>query len=272
MREIMDNVTIAIKTFERQHCLRLLLGSIRKFYPDINIIIADDSRAPYPEISESFGPNINHMCLDYDQGLSYGRNAMVRACDTDYILIIDDDFVFDERTRIEELYKTINDGYDIVAGAIELNREIKHFEGDFVVFDSGLHLLHKPTSTVLPVDLVFNFFLAKTQAFRFSPWDNQFNMVEHIDFFWSAKKAGLKVAYNPKVIVQHSQQRPKDYAKLRKRRLRNYEKMFLDKEGFSHTCMAEAGPEGREKIEEIKISYMHDVTIVTATILRPDCL
>ena len=38
-----DMVTVCIKTFERYPCLTRLINSIRTFYPEIRIIVADDS-------------------------------------------------------------------------------------------------------------------------------------------------------------------------------------------------------------------------------------
>ena len=40
---INEKVTIIIKTLRRHSCLDRLVKSIRKYYPDISIIIADDS-------------------------------------------------------------------------------------------------------------------------------------------------------------------------------------------------------------------------------------
>ena len=40
---INEKVTIIIKTLLRHSCLDILVKSIRKYYPDISIIIADDS-------------------------------------------------------------------------------------------------------------------------------------------------------------------------------------------------------------------------------------
>lgn len=39
-------MTIATKTFLRPHKLNTLLQSIRKYYPDLTVIVADDSKEP----------------------------------------------------------------------------------------------------------------------------------------------------------------------------------------------------------------------------------
>ncbi|XP_045155251.1 beta-1,4 N-acetylgalactosaminyltransferase 2 [Echinops telfairi] len=45
-RKLRDLVTIATKTFLRPHKLLLLLQSIRQYYPDLTVIVADDSGKP----------------------------------------------------------------------------------------------------------------------------------------------------------------------------------------------------------------------------------
>lgn len=39
-------MTIATKTFLRPHKLKVLLQSIRKYYPDVTVIVADDGKKP----------------------------------------------------------------------------------------------------------------------------------------------------------------------------------------------------------------------------------
>lgn len=39
-------MTIATKTFLRPHKFKILLQSIRKYYPDLTVIVADDSKEP----------------------------------------------------------------------------------------------------------------------------------------------------------------------------------------------------------------------------------
>ena len=46
--ELSESVTAIIKTFERPKSLDLLIRSLRRFYPGLNIIVGDDSINPYP--------------------------------------------------------------------------------------------------------------------------------------------------------------------------------------------------------------------------------
>uniref|UniRef100_A0A5F8GAB0 Beta-1,4-N-acetyl-galactosaminyltransferase 1 n=1 Tax=Monodelphis domestica TaxID=13616 RepID=A0A5F8GAB0_MONDO len=54
-------VTIATKTFLRYDRLRKLIASIRRFYPTITVIIADDSEQPEPVN----GPHIEHYLMPF---------------------------------------------------------------------------------------------------------------------------------------------------------------------------------------------------------------
>ena len=58
-RKIRNLVTIATKTFLRPHKLKILLQSIRKYYPDITVIVADDSKEPL-EINDELRGVLHH--------------------------------------------------------------------------------------------------------------------------------------------------------------------------------------------------------------------
>ena len=104
----MDDVTIAIKTFERPESLKDLLVSIRKFYPQTPIIVADDSKIPYtPQMARDFS-NIECISLPFDVGISVGRNAMLKRIKTKYFVLCDDDLLFYEQTMLEKFKKILD--------------------------------------------------------------------------------------------------------------------------------------------------------------------
>ncbi len=83
----LPNLTAIIKTFERPRILRRLVSSIRRLYPDLKVIVADDSRSPVPV------DGVTTIELPYNTGLTAGRNAALREVVTPYFLLLDDDFV-----------------------------------------------------------------------------------------------------------------------------------------------------------------------------------
>ncbi|CAL1580288.1 unnamed protein product [Knipowitschia caucasica] len=92
-------VTIATKTFLRYDKLQDLIDSIRKFYPTVTIVIADDSENPQ-SIS---GPFIEHYIMPFGKGWFAGRNLAVSQVTTKYVLWVDDDFIFSSNTKLEKL-------------------------------------------------------------------------------------------------------------------------------------------------------------------------
>ena len=68
---IRNLVTITTKTFLRYHKLRVLIKSIRQYYPDITIIVADDSEHP-ETIQEA---NVEHFIMPFGKVLTHTNVA-----------------------------------------------------------------------------------------------------------------------------------------------------------------------------------------------------
>ena len=77
------DLTIIIKTFERPHAVKRLFDSIRIFYSDLPIIIADDSRNPITSLGDA-----KIITLPYNVGLSKGRNSLIDIVQTKYFLLL----------------------------------------------------------------------------------------------------------------------------------------------------------------------------------------
>ncbi|XP_057277330.1 beta-1,4 N-acetylgalactosaminyltransferase 1-like, partial [Pezoporus wallicus] len=106
-------VTIATKTFLRYEKLRGLLSSIRRFYPGVTVVVADDSPRPEP----LSGPHLEHYVMPFGKGWFAGRNLAVSQVTTKYVLWVDDDFIFTPRTRLEKLVDVLErTSLDLVRG------------------------------------------------------------------------------------------------------------------------------------------------------------
>ena len=103
--ESLNNLTIGIKTFNRPLCLENCLQSIRKLYPKINIIVADDSNDEIKDNNKKITNKYNADLIDlpFDSGVSIGRNSIVNKVKTKYYLTLDDDNFIDENTKIIEI-------------------------------------------------------------------------------------------------------------------------------------------------------------------------
>ncbi|XP_016853425.2 beta-1,4 N-acetylgalactosaminyltransferase 2-like [Anolis carolinensis] len=209
---IRDLVTITTKTFFRYHKLRALIKSIRKFYPDITIIVADDNE--HPEKIEE--PHVEHFIMPFAKGWFAGRNLAVSQVTTKYYLWVDDDFLFTEETKIEELVAVLeNTNLDVVGGSVQRNDykfRIIYEEGDgsscvHLRFGSYHRLEGFPHCVV--ASSVVNFFLARMEETRCVGFDPKLRRVAHSEYFVDGL-GRLRVGSCNHVTVDHQ---PLDTAK-----------------------------------------------------------
>ncbi|KAM8829610.1 LOW QUALITY PROTEIN: beta-1,4 N-acetylgalactosaminyltransferase 1a [Synchiropus picturatus] len=92
-------VTIATKTFLRYDRLADLIASVRRFYPHIGIVIADDNEHPQPV----GGAGVEQFFMPPRKGWFAGRNLAVSQVTTKYVLWVDDDFLFTAKTKLEKM-------------------------------------------------------------------------------------------------------------------------------------------------------------------------
>jgi len=233
-----DGVTVVVKSFKRHLSLWRLVQSIRHFYPEMPIVICDDSFADQTkwtdallEVSQT--PGVTVVRLPYDSGISAGRNAAVAAARTSRIILCDDDFVFTEETKIEHL-TTILDagGYDIVGGVVRMDgKRPENWTGHLSLTGTGnaktvgLVPLRNPEFEIeglhcQDTDITLNFFAAKRSALLKTPWDNRYKITEeHLDSFMSwTLAAKLRIAWTKACVIGHWQTAPLDYKKMRGRR------------------------------------------------------
>ncbi|XP_020796283.2 beta-1,4 N-acetylgalactosaminyltransferase 2-like [Boleophthalmus pectinirostris] len=220
--DINSQVTITTKTFLRYNNLKVLLSSIRKFYPTVTVIIADDSLEP----EKITGDNIQHYIMPPAQGWFAGRNLAVSQVTTKYFLWVDDDFVFTKNTMMEKLVEVMEAApyLDVVGGSVQGNMfhfSLEYDEGDEA---EGGCLTRKSTGKfhALPgypqcflSDGVVNFFLARTDSVQKARFDPLLKRVAHSEWFMDglgslmvASCAHVQIGHQPKTLT-------KDYNKYR---------------------------------------------------------
>jgi len=226
----MKNTTFIIKTFERPEALRTLIRSIRKFYPTVKILIADDSRKPIPVE----GKNIEYFVLPFDSGLSYGRNFLVDLVETKYTLLLDDDFIFTKDTKIEKFVKVLETTkIDIISGNVELDEALVNYHGLLELKGKTLHYKHGNRGEINGIeimDLVLNFFLARTETLKDNPWDNDLKVAEHTD--WMLRTKDLKKGFSPEVVVVNTKSDYSPGMKRYRQRGREFTYMWMKKHGI----------------------------------------
>lgn len=258
------DLTILIKTLEREAHLVQLLTSIKKYGFTGQIIIADDSQNSY-ELSikgKFLDLNILYITLPFNQGLSIGRNIMLEKVKTTYFLLCDDDFVFDRRARIPLMKKLLNSYNLDILGGVFLQHNLKTRIGKYLLrlnkylsrynwvlpsfqvyeYQAGFHIENEKISLfpveyndpVTACDLTHNFFLARTEKVKsFGGWNSNLKVGEHENFFIRAKLAGLKIGTTRKCGVIHDQWIPnsEEYKRLRNT-AKEYQMIALEEFGL----------------------------------------
>jgi glycosyltransferase involved in cell wall biosynthesis len=197
------DLTVLIKTFERPRVLERLVSSIRRSYPDLPILVVDDSRNPSPL------PGVTTIVLPHDSGLSAGRREGLSRVGTRFFLLLDDDFIFFRHTRLEPALALMErfSEIDIMGGeVVDLPFYITHDYREGFLYPTDASPV-KPAGTLvggLPAyDKVANFFLGRTDRVRMVNWDPELRLLEHADFFTRAKGTLLTV-FNESLKILHA--------------------------------------------------------------------
>ena len=205
------DVTLVVKTFERPHAATRIVESARQFYPDIAVVLVDDSAQPLSPLPD----DVEYVRLRFNSGLPAGRNEGLRRVRTPYVLFADDDHVFGCETDVYRLLHALETTQFGVASAawIEHRQQSsetweKHFAGTVDIVDGVYHHrigANRGYHRGLPrYDVVMNFFLADRAQLGDTPWDDRLKIgVEHGDFFLTLKQRGIGVTKLSRVAIQH---------------------------------------------------------------------
>ncbi|XP_077862404.1 beta-1,4 N-acetylgalactosaminyltransferase 1-like [Saccoglossus kowalevskii] len=123
---VIDKVTVITKTFERYDSVDEFVSSIHMFYPNLTIIIADDSEFPQPIKKD----HVKHFIMPFREGSFPGRNLALSQVKTKYVIFLDDDMFFTSRTNLEAMLEKLEDpkaDMDIVCGRVKHLSELKGF-------------------------------------------------------------------------------------------------------------------------------------------------
>lgn len=203
--------TIIVKTHERAAELHILLMTIRAYHPEALIFVADDSKAP----ARHFGAD-RYFFRPEDEGISASRNFLVSQCSRPFVLLLDDDMVWLDRTEIQSLYDALLEGgFDLAGGEVLRMTDFVAWRGHFEFDDGGrvCRIAKGPCATGgnghPRYELVDNFFLARREALARCPWDAELKIGEHLDWgFRATFDAKLKITAVPEVAILDRIARP----------------------------------------------------------------
>ncbi len=111
---------VLVKTFLRPHKVQRLVESIQEHYPGVTIRVADDSPDSASRrtlLADLLARGCHVYRLAPHSGISVGRNHLVRAVETPFFVLTDDDKVFDHRTVLERLQAVLAADADAVIAA-----------------------------------------------------------------------------------------------------------------------------------------------------------
>jgi len=220
---MINEVDFIITTFDRYELLKQLLDSIFKFYPYAKVTIADQSKEIDVEFyNRYYDRDLRVLPLPYDCGLSKARNILVKETGEKYKLLLEDDFLFTEDTKIEKLVR-LTDIADIVGGAVynrfgnRLPFEFRFKKENDTIYqipdenkwDKYLGVNYKDTGCVM------NFILFKSIVFNDILWYDKLKLCEHQHFFFRVKNP--IVFTNDVKIVDNKREKTPEYKKLRNR-------------------------------------------------------
>ncbi len=236
----MQNVTFGITTFNRPMLLRQLIDSIRLRYPSVRIVVADngDEQVTLPD-------NVQVIRLPFDCGLSRARNALIDHLQTDYLLVLEDDFQFTDETDIEPLRQVLDSAADVgvVGGAIRgIDGRVTCYALDIEVCRQTMRVreaTHRVeiTPSGIPYricDMVWNFALFRRTMLHEHRWVDALKIGEHCPFFYEVKLASRwRVASCSLPKIFHvPDRRPAKYMKYR-RRAADYFHAYLSARGIN---------------------------------------
>jgi len=235
-------LTIGIKTFCRPNTLKeslsILFTKNNQIYP---VIIVDDSLNEYKKenlkivnyFRQLYSADIKIIDMEFDSGLSKGRNLLVEHCKTKYIMILDDSRTFTNDTNISNmiLFLENNPTYHLFCGVVNerpgRHRKYSGLFNNIKLIDGVINIDIFPSKPIYStlfndleeVNIGLNVFIARTDTLRRVKWVNELKMGEHERFFYDFFMNGYKCVVSEDCIFTQVKNReyPEDLVKYRRR-------------------------------------------------------
>jgi hypothetical protein len=212
--ELASILTIIIKTFERPYVAKRLVKSIRKYYPTVTILIADDSERPV------IIPTATTISLPYNSGVGLGRSACLDAVKTEFVVNLDDDFVFSHATDLVRAVGHLRrySKIDLIGGSLINLPFLRRTGSGGAIGIPRREPLIQIGSTIgrlVVSKKVPQFYVARTKSLHKVLWDKDIKCLDHLAFFHNAY-GRIVCAHDPKLPILHART-PFDYRYMRER-------------------------------------------------------
>lgn len=212
----LGDVTVGVKTFLRPDRLDRCLNSLHgKGFAQV--IVADDGEID-EEKRQVYRFHGEHLALkllrlERDSGLAYGRNQIVDRCETEFLLMLDDDQAVPENVGDLKTILVADQEVGGVAGFWSEYGRIKctscniyEYE-DYIVKDilGDVPRREVGSLTYYLFDHINNSTLYRTGVLKETPWDPYYKIgKEHLDFYLAHKRLGKwRFAATPDVLIEH---------------------------------------------------------------------
>ncbi|RKZ11057.1 hypothetical protein DRQ25_00935 [Candidatus Fermentibacteria bacterium] len=244
----MKKVTAIVISFLRPGYTKACIRSLRKTYPKIRIIVGENGKKDIGLAQVCNEVKARYVMLPFDSGVCVGRNKLLELVKTKYVLVGDDDFFYTEKAGVDKMKKFLDKHgeYDLVGGRVTVGGVLQNYQGYTKKVDRHFESTPIDPETIkyqtddiryCQADLTFNYFVARTEKIRPTPWDEKIKVAyEHYSWFYDFKCAGGKVAFSPNPVVIHKPEHVNpeyagDYASFRNRksdRARFFQKYDID--------------------------------------------
>lgn len=222
-----SSLTLLVTHFDRPAHLDRCISSIRKYYPKIRIIVGDNSVQERPTVPD----DVRLLIAEPDCGLSALRNQLVSEASTEYVAILEEDFIFTEETDLARLADVLDENprVGLAAGSLWSGPALSSLSVEVGCAPGAQYHFHDkrgPYNVTLRgtvwqrCDVVLNFFVARREVLAANPWPEEIKIGdEHYKWFIDlSKNRAFDIAHVPAVTAQHDRtNRSEHYQAFRNR-------------------------------------------------------
>ncbi len=220
----MKHTAILIMTFLRDDALFNCVRSIRQFYPNIAIFIADTGHESSRKTEFCFEHKCTLFNLGFDLGVCAVKNEGFERIPSNfrYVFVCEDDIIFTAQTKLEKLRELLEVQSEIgivgclIKKVVQKNVSDQHYEATLRIEKDTIRLKRieaprwKKAGKVkyFLCDIVLNVFMMRREIWEQIRWDERYKTTpEHTDYFLLIKQnTDWKIAYMNSVSMEHHAQ------------------------------------------------------------------
>lgn len=218
--------------------------SIRKYYPDIQIITinAEDLGSYLDDI------NLNNVSINEDD-LSKRKKIGIESINTDYTVLLDNDSIFTEDTKLDNLFDQLTNEYMVCGGLIlfeNLQQKTEVWSGKIEIKDDHFYINKSYTS--YDTDMVHLFYMISTKLLQEYIVEEGFSYIEdHINNCLLWKNNGIKIRWESSCVLSHKEANKKVFRYNFRPFVKNLEKKY----NFTYHTLLPIKFESTKKIEVV---------------------